>query len=68
MQAARSENVALPAHSVKFSKQARPIFLCNARLVILTRQDVRIRESTEMVGIGSGGESFYRHKHSKIQV
>jgi len=68
MQSTKSKHVALPSHSVEFPKQARPILLCNSRLVTLTRQDVDIRESAEIVDIGSGGESFYRHKHSKIQV
>ena len=57
-----------PHTPVKFPKQARPVLFCYARLVILTGQEVGIRESAEIVGICSRGESFYRHKHSKIQV
>ena len=52
---------------VKFPKEAHPVPFCYARLVILTGQDVGIRESAEIVGICSRGESFYRHEHSKIQ-
>ncbi len=57
-----------PRTPVKFPKQAHPVLFCYARLVILTGQDVGIRESAEIVGICSRGESVYRHKHSKIQV
>ena len=69
MQHASSKSCRSAPHtSVKFPKEARPVLFGYARLVILTGQDVGIRESAEIVGICSRGESFCRHKHSKIQV
>ncbi len=53
---------------VEFPKQAQAVLFCHAGLVSLTGEDVGIRESAEIVGTCSCGESFYRHKHSKIQV
>ena len=69
MQHASSKSCRSAPHtSVKFPKEARPVLFCYARLVILIGQDVGIREAAKIVGICSRGKSFYRQKHSKIQV
>lgn len=50
----------------KLTKQATPILLGPNRLVVLARQYINVRESTEVVGIRSRGDSFYSHENTKI--